>query len=284
MAATEHIPLPPPELAHRVGSRVDAGYAEYLAKGAEGADVLRRALPADRPLAGARMLDFGCGAGRILRHLLDVPGAWLVGCDIDEASIAWVRRHLPQVEAFVNEEWPPLALSDGAVDVVFAASVFTHLADSWSAWLLEVHRVLDDGGVLVASFLGPGMSEEIAGEPWDENRIGMNVLRPGNAWEHGGPMVLHSPWWLREHWGRAFEVLALDPLGFPPHGLIVLRRRGVPPSIDELERLPSDPRELIALRHNVAQLEAEAARGLGPPTAVEAARERLRTAEERSQR
>ena len=38
-----------------------------------------------------------------------------------------------------------------------------------------------------------------------------------------GPLVLHSPWWLRAHWGRAFDVPTLWPHGFawpkpPGHG------------------------------------------------------------------
>ena len=39
--------------------------------------------------------------------------------------------------------YPP----DGAYDLVLAVSVFTHLTASWSAWLVELHRVLADGGL-----------------------------------------------------------------------------------------------------------------------------------------
>jgi hypothetical protein len=50
------------------------------------------------------------------------------------------------------------------------------------------------------------MWEALVGEPYREDEVGMTVLR---HWETGdaGPDVLHSEWWLRAHWGRAFEIL-----------------------------------------------------------------------------
>lgn len=140
--------------------------------------------------------------------------------------------------------------------------MFTHITDELSSWLLELHRVLAPSGVLVASFLGEGMSQTVAGEPWDAERIGMNVLDAHRRWEHGGPTVLLAPWWIREHWGRAFEIVHLDPGSAPnTHGLIVARPRPNPPSRAELERIdPADPREIAALQHNLRQLRRESAR------------------------
>src|SRR4029077_21068295 len=43
-------------------------HGEYLV------DVMRAQLPAELELDGARVLDFGCGAGRVLRHIPDVIG------------------------------------------------------------------------------------------------------------------------------------------------------------------------------------------------------------------
>ena len=210
----EPVPLPPLELMMRVGARPEDPLGSYLEIGRSMMAHVRRLLPDERPLENARFLDFGCGAGRTLRLLLDIPGISLTGCDIHEESIKWVRQHMPQVNAFVNDELPPLPIPDRSIDIVWAGSVFTHLDETWSAWILEMHRILDRGGVLVASFLASGMSETIAHEPWDENRIGMNTLMRGNPWDEGGPSILLSPWWIREHWGRAFEVLTLEPEGF----------------------------------------------------------------------
>ena len=53
--------------------------------------------------------------------------------------------------------------------------------------------------------------ESLIGETWDEDRIGMNSLFHGHPWSLGGPISFNSPWWIRSHWGRAFEIEALDP-------------------------------------------------------------------------
>ena len=72
-------------------------------------------------------------------------------------------------------------------------------------------------------------------------------------------MVFHSSWWLAEHWGRAFELVTVRQNRFGNHGVILLRKKPVPITVEELERMdPREPREVLALRHNIAQLGREA--------------------------
>ena len=126
---------------------------------------------------------------------------------------------LPAAPRAAQRGRPGLPFEDGHFDVVWALSVFTHLVDTWAPWLLELHRVLADDGILIATTIGPRHSERFANEGWDEDRIGMNALRSWAAYPHGAPVVLHSTWWLRAHWGRAFEILEMSES----------RRRGLPP-------------------------------------------------------
>ena len=259
------LPLPPPELANLSGRLVgrDNSFARYESVGMGLRDAVVGALPEGWTWSGKRVLDFGCGAGRVLRHFVpEASEAEFWGCDIDAPSVAWINANLaPPLRAFVNEEQPPLPHSDDSFDLVYAFSVFSHLTDSWSAWLLELHRVLAPEGVLIASFLGAGMVEAVAGEPWSEDRIGMNVLSAHRGWDRGGPSVLLSPWWIREHWGRAFEIEHIeDGRAFGTHGMVVARPRPDPPDRVELERINTDdPREIAALRHNIDQVGREAA-------------------------
>ena len=261
---TTDAPLPPVELAARVGPGLTDDTLEVFDRlGRDTAGAVRTFLP--RPFAGHRFLDFGCGSGKVLRHLLPEAAEGEVwGCDIDAPSIEWLQANLsPPLHVFVNGEAPPLpGIADEFFDVVFASSVFTHISDEWAPWLVELHRVLRPGGVLVSTFLGNGMSELIAREPWDEDRIGMNVLLKWQGWDVGGPCVLHSPWWLRAHWGRIFTIELVDEAREPnTHGLVVARKDDRPaPTVAELEALePDEPREIAALRHNIRQLEREAA-------------------------
>ena len=238
-------------------------------------------LPEDWIWTGKRVLDFGCGTGRVIRHLADEPDCELWGSDISDACIEWDTQNLsPALSFVVNGEVPPLPFPDGRFDLVYALSVFTHVSNAWAAWLLEIDRVLAPDGRLVATFMGEAMCEAVAGEPWDERNVGMNVYVPGQNWDVGGPMVLHSPWWIDEHWGRLFEIEKLLPSGFladaaatgqDDHGAVTLRKRpGRAPAQDELERIdPAERREATALLHDVQQLRAEnaALRGAldGPP-------------------
>ena len=262
-------PLPPIELMRRVvplaaGDRAAAD--EYVAKGRAVKEFIVSQLPEDWAWEGKRVLDFGCGAGRVLRHFLgEAQPAELWGSEIDEASVRWLEQHLsPPLRLIHHGESPPLDAPSGHFDLIYAMSVFTHIADEWSAWLAELHRVLAPGGILMASFLGPGMIASLMGERWSDDRIGMNVTRAGAAWDEGGPNTFISEWWLRAHWGRAFEILRLEPTGYDSgdprgtQGFAVLRPKPVEITREALEAPePGEPRELSAARHNVRQLARE---------------------------
>lgn len=260
--------MPPLDLAYRVGALegTEAPLELYDRIGRETHDQIVSLLPAEWSWEGKRMLDFGCGAGRTVRHFFAEAshGGELWGADIDERSVAWLRENLsPPAQALVNDELPPIDRPDGSYDLIWAVSVFTHLTESWSAWLLEMHRLLDEGGLLVATFMGEQMSQWLAGEPWEENRVGMNVLHTWQSWEEGGPSVLHSEWWVREHWGRAFEVVEIDSRPsmegqLASHSWAVLRKRPGNFTRAELERIdPAEEREVAALRHNLVQAQNE---------------------------
>jgi SAM-dependent methyltransferase len=266
------VPIPPVALSARL-SQAPAGVADaqgYLERGRRAIGAIERVLPADWTWTNKRVLDFGCGAGRAVRHLHDAARTGEVwGCDIDPACIAWNREHLdPSMSFVVNGEEPPLPFAEDRFDLVYALSVFTHIDQRWASWLIEMHRVLVPGGLLVATIMSEGMCAAVSGEPWDESQVGMNVYECGQAWALGGPMVLHSPWWIREHWGRLFDVVDVRSSGLfeqsdsqmDDHGVAVLRKAGRSVSVAELERIdPSEEREVSALRHDLLHLRAEVA-------------------------
>lgn len=253
-------PIPPFELANRVkrlpGARAK-WIAEYEELGAQTRSALLGLLPEGASLEGKRLLDFGCGAGRTLRHFLgEAESGEVWGTDIDGPSIEWLQRNLcPPLHATRCEVDPPLPFADGHFDFAWAISLFTHLSGNSADWLLELHRVLRPGGLLMATYMGKYNSEAIAGEEWDEDRVVMNLLFHNRPWDDGGPMVLMSDWWVDEHWGRAFEILAR----FDLHGQTwtMMRKRDVSLTPEELLEPGPDPREWRALRHNIAQLQRE---------------------------
>jgi SAM-dependent methyltransferase len=259
MTGSPSAPLPPLSLANRVCGleRFEDPFVAYERLGAEARTALLSLLGEDWSFDGKRVLDFGCGAGRTLRHFLGEAraGTDFWGSDIDEDSIAWLSANLcPPLNAVRNAAGPPLRI-DGGFDLIWTLSVFTHLTDLSLAWVAELHRLLTPGGLLVATYMGRYNGSAFTAEEWDEDRIGMNVLRADQSWDLGGPMVLMSDWWVRAHWGRAFEFVAQAPV----HGQtwVLLRRRDVRITVDELARPADDPREWAALRHNLVQVERE---------------------------
>jgi len=95
-------------------------------------------------LAPARMLDVGCGDGRLARaikHLL--PQTVVHGCDLSVAALdraQGVDRHYA-----VDLNVEPLPESDGSLDLVIASEVIEHLIEPGRA-VAEFHRVLRPGG------------------------------------------------------------------------------------------------------------------------------------------
>lgn len=253
------VPRPPLRLARRVGGLDPRDpWGHYDALGLLLAHRIKLALPEDWSWHGRRVLDFGCGVGRVLRNFAtEAEAAEFWCCDIDRPSIEWLQRNLsPPFRPFLVGEDPALPTPDEHFDLIWAISVFTHVTDTWAQWMAELHRALKPDGLLVLSIMGPGMWSALETEPWSEDRIGMCVLRAGRPWSLGGPTVYHSAWWIREHWGRGFDVLEIDPGHYPwSHGWVVLRKRDGAVTPDALEALGDDPREREALRFNLELLQ-----------------------------
>jgi len=98
-----------------------------------------------------RILDWGCGAGRMIRWLKNIATTGEVwGADISSAHIFWCKRYLsPPFNFFTTTTIPHLPFEDRYFDFIYARSVFTHVDDLAEAWLLELRRILqpDDDGL-----------------------------------------------------------------------------------------------------------------------------------------
>jgi len=101
--------------------------------------------------AGQRVADWGCGLGRVARHL---PGRFAVkGFDYNPDAIRWCKRSINGVEFALNGLEPPLPAADESFDVLYSLSVFTHLsARAHEMWIAEIARVLAPGGLFIGAF------------------------------------------------------------------------------------------------------------------------------------
>jgi SAM-dependent methyltransferase len=145
-AAPDSAAVPPIHLWEGYGSTRE----EYLASGREDVGTMLGLLEA----AGVelstllRVLDLGCAAGRMLRCFPGEPGrSELFGVDLKSEHITWCQQHLsPPLRFATTTTAPHLPFEDGYFDLVYCASVFTHISDLADAWLLEIRRILRPGG------------------------------------------------------------------------------------------------------------------------------------------
>lgn len=152
-ATDEHgVPIPPLNLMALTVAYAD--WKAFLKTGEATAKALAsHASAAGLPLSGAkRILDFGCGAGRVIRHLPRMTGAELFGVDYNDSLLNWCAANLPG--GYVrNGLTPPLDFADGSFDILYALSVFTHLREATQRdWLKEYARVIRPGGLALLSF------------------------------------------------------------------------------------------------------------------------------------
>src|SRR5262245_39984411 len=126
----DEAPIPPADLSAYM-KHGPASWRErknYLERGRESRRAIEKMLPEDWSWSGKRVLDFGCGPGRVIRHFAEeaVEGEFW-GSDISAACVEWNRRNLsPRLSFIVNDEVPPLPFPDREFDLVYASSVFTH--------------------------------------------------------------------------------------------------------------------------------------------------------------
>ena len=231
------MPVPPDDLIARVTGRTDPAW--FFQSGQESIRELQRTLAiAGRTLDSFEsILDFGCGCGRMLLWLEELGRKReLHGTDVDPEAIEWCRENIPYAPVAVNGAEPPLPYPDGAFDLVFNHSVFTHIDERrQDLWLSELQRVVRAGGLLVLSVHGQVALPEGASALRDRlERDGIAYVDNSFQSEHRLPEwyqnTWHAPWYVFEHWGRWFEVRGYVPgaaLGYQDH--VLLERKSEPP-------------------------------------------------------
>ena len=227
--------LPPEHLRRRVAGTDDPKL--FTDSGADNAlqfiGALRKHL---KTCAAPRVLDWGCGAGRMARYLLRFwPEATLTGCDIDAEAVEWCRRELRPGTFRATAPFPPLPFEDRSFDAVIGYSVMTHLP--WPVqekWLSEIRRILVPGGVFATSVHG-SFAASLKPDILDKlERAGILDGTPDSALDGVAPpgyyrAVFQTPAFTRERWGREFEVVGYVEGGLSAlHDLVELRRPAHP--------------------------------------------------------
>lgn len=216
---------------------IQAGWngASGVALAAQGTAFYRRLLErhaehGSSPLDGARVLDFGCGWGRLTRLIArDVAPGRLFGCDPSEDILEACRTTRVPATVARSDFLPERLPFEAPFDLAFAFSVFTHLSERAHECCLDaLHAGLAPGALLVVTVRPPAYMQR----PADESGYVFepHPADPGHPqWAgdgmHYGEAVVPLPY-VRERWGGRFELLAVDLLIGDLHQvMLTLRRR-----------------------------------------------------------
>ena len=102
----------------------------------------------------ARILDHGCGYGRVLDQLSEAGYGNAVGMDFSEKMLIQCRSKFPHL-TLVRNDGQTLPFRDRAFDAVLLFTVLTCIPsdDDQRGLLAEVRRILRPGGILYVSDL-----------------------------------------------------------------------------------------------------------------------------------
>src|SRR6266542_766936 len=164
-----------------------------------------------------RVLDFGCGCGRILRFLdreqAETSGTRIHGCDTDSRVIAYAKKAHPWVDLDVTPTMPPLPYAANFFDLIYAFSVFSHLREDVEAlWLAELARIGRSGCLYLLTVHGDWFIESTMPERRQEmeDAGGFYLAETGELYS-SFPDYYHQSYhtsdYLRREWSAHFEIL-----------------------------------------------------------------------------
>jgi SAM-dependent methyltransferase len=227
------VPIPPPELIEKMQGGHDREL--YRVLGFRYCHQLRSAISWYRdPGSVRRLLDWGCGSGRVAANFLAAPGGTEVaGCDIDPDAIAWCKKHLPRGEFTVVDPREPLPYPDASFDAIVSLAVLAGFGpDEYAVWLPEVRRVLAPGGLLLASVQG-AFAASFEFPPATVPELLRDGIFDGGRYDAADSFHTEGQWrgyyltadYVRREWAKYFEVLEyLEGEINADQDLVVVRR------------------------------------------------------------
>jgi len=113
-------------------------------------DRLKKLLPTN-----SRILDFGCGYGRVSASLYESGYTDVLGVDSSSTMVTSARKRYPELSFKVLENSPEIPSEGNTFDAVFLFTVLTCIPTDQGqrAVILEINRVLKPCGLLYVSDL-----------------------------------------------------------------------------------------------------------------------------------
>jgi SAM-dependent methyltransferase len=217
ISANPQFKLPPQALAYEAYSAPDWHF--YKKSGIETAAFLARIVKEHLPAVdGIKILEWGCGPARVIRHVPAAVGgnADIYGADYNPATISWGTSNIPNISFVANLLKPPLTFEPGFFDFIYAISVITHLSEVVTQqWIAELFRVARPGAVLVITTNGDSHRGGMLPKEKKAYQASGIVIR--DRYEEGKRsfLAIHSPGYSRERLFHKFDILDHVAAAFP---------------------------------------------------------------------
>lgn len=173
-------PLPPRPLIVKV---IATGWAaQYIEGGSNFHDKMNKHLASKemRIQEFKSILDFGCGSGRLTRHLFNLKKTEIYGSDYNPDLIKWCDENLKFANFSVNNLNPPMKFEDKKFDFIYHNSVFTHLSEeNIKNWMKEFARLIKPGGVMYFNIHGDNFLCHLSSEEADKYNQGEAAVVKG---------------------------------------------------------------------------------------------------------
>jgi SAM-dependent methyltransferase len=224
------IPIPPDELRQWVAGTDDLKW--FLESGQLAAQTIIDTLAKQHLTIDQfdSLLDFGCGCGRVIRHLHAYNTVQLHGSDCNPNAIRWCDENFEFAEFSSNTIEPPIRYRDQSFDLVYAFSVFTHLTEPLqAAWIQEMRRIIRPNGYLIISLHGNFYIPQIKEEVREAYCQGNLVVTGGELVGLNSCTAFHPETYVRNVMlGGMFRVCEFIPegaLGNPKQDIYLLQAR-----------------------------------------------------------
>ncbi|MBS1516791.1 MAG: class I SAM-dependent methyltransferase [Bacteroidetes bacterium] len=232
-----NLPIPPKELWLGYGATTE----EYL-KGKIQIDQMLKIASAEgyNPEASGNILDFGCGAGRMMRWLKPYSvNKEIWGVDISSEHILWANNYLnPPFHFAVNTFIPHLPFKDGFFDFIYAGSVFTHIDDLANSWFLELNRISSENAYLYLTiqdrhtielldtvYKDKNLTKFMQKYPeYESEKENFNIMVGGRG---PGSQVFYDIEYIKKILGNTFEFASINEEAYGYQTALLLRKKKV---------------------------------------------------------
>lgn len=184
----------------------------YFDSGVIDAKAIADILNSENMANHVRILEWGCGPGRVIRHLNDYlkhNNVELYGTDYNAESIKWCQSYIEGIKFYVNQIQPPFPFETNCFDCIYAISVFTHLSEAMHfEWIREIRRVLKPKGLIIMTTHGDTASNRLLSREKQLYDSGNLVVRghvmEGKKWY----LAYHPQKFIRDNLLKEFDVVS----------------------------------------------------------------------------